>query len=252
MRPIVLMYHDVYEKHTTESGFNTLGAIHYKISKDTFIAHLDAISAYCISSGIEKDSVVFTFDDGGVSFYTIIAPFLEKYGWKGHFFISTKQIGTDGFLNVDQIKELKARGHIIGSHSHHHLVLTEMSLEEVESELKQSANILSAIIGERISTISIPNGYYSNKILDLVVDEGLTTIYTSKPTTKEQTYKHANLIGRYAISFNTTATDVMRIIKQSSLCARMEMKYNILQLVKRVLGPNYSKLKMKVRKYLIK
>lgn len=252
MKPIVLMYHDVYEKHTTESGFDTLGAIHYKISKDTFIAHLDAISAYCISAGVDKNSVVFTFDDGGVSFYTIIAPELEKYGWKGYFFISTKQIGTDGFLNIDQIKELKARGHIIGSHSHHHRVLTEMSLEVVGHELKQSADILSDILGERISAISIPNGCYSKGILDLVVGEGLTTIYTSKPTTKEQTYKYANLIGRYAIAYNTTATDVMCVIKQPSLRARMEMKYNILQLVKRVLGSNYSKLKMKVRKYLIK
>lgn len=252
MKPIVLMYHDVYVTDPVESGFNTPGALHYKISKETFIAHLDAISTYCISASIDKNSVVFTFDDGGVSFYTIIAPLLEEYGWKGYFFISTKQIGTDGFLNVDQIKELKARGHIIGSHSHHHRVLTEMFLEEVESELKQSADILSAILGERISTISIPNGCYSNEILDFVVDEGLTTIYTSKPTTKEKTYKRANLIGRYAIAYNTTATDIMHVIKHPSLRARMELKYHILQLVKRVLGSNYSKLKMKVRKYLIK
>lgn len=252
MRKVVLMYHDVYEANTSESGFDTPGAIHYKISKDIFIAHLDAILAYCISADIDKNSVVFTFDDGGVSFYTIIAPALEKYGWKGYFFISTKQIGTEGFLNVDQIKELKARGHIIGSHSHHHRVLTEMSLEEVGRELKQSADILSAILGERVSTISIPNGCYSKGILDLVVNEGLTTIYTSKPTTKEQAYKCANLIGRYSIAYNTTATDVMHIIKQPSLRARMEMKYNILQLVKLVLGSNYSKLKMKIRKHLIK
>lgn len=252
MNQIVLMYHDVYEEHTQESGFDTPGAIHYKILKDTFIDHLDAISAYCISAGIDKNSVVFTFDDGGVSFYTIIAPALEKYGWKGYFFISTRQIGTEGFLNIDQVKELKARGHIIGSHSHHHRVLTEMSLEEVGNELKQSVDVLSAILGERISTISIPNGCYNKGILDLAIDEGLTTIYTSKPTTKEQTYKRANLIGRYSIAYNTTATDVMHIIKQPSLRARMEVKYNILQLVKRLLGSNYSKLKMKVRKYLIK
>ena len=144
------------------------------------------------------------------------------------------------------------RANNMSSHPHHHRVLTEMSLEEVGRELKQSADILSAILGERVSTISIPNGCYSKGILDLVVNEGLTTIYTSKPTTKEQAYKCANLIGRYSIAYNTTATDVMHIIKQPSLRARMEMKYNILQLVKLVLGSNYSKLKMKIRKHLIK
>lgn len=252
MEAITLMYHDVYEHESMESGFNTLGARHYKISIENFVEHVKAITEYCNTEGHTKEDVVFTFDDGGISFYTIIAPILEEYGWRGVFFISTKFIGAEGFMTSAQIADLHQRGHVIGSHSHHHYILTEMSLEEVGSELKQSADILSAILGERISTISIPNGCYSDEILDFVVDEGLTTIYTSEPTTKKKTYKRANLIGRYAIAYNTTATDVIRVIKQPSLRARMELKYNILQLVKRVLGSNYSKLKMKVRKYLIK
>lgn len=252
MRPIVLMYHDVYEVSSAESGFDTPGAKHYKIDKTTFVEHVKAITQYCEANGLSKEDIIFTFDDGGVSFYTIIAPILEEYGWLGVFFISTQYVGTEGFMTSSQIEDLHQRGHIIGSHSHHHRVLTEFSLEEVKMEIGQSVSILSEMLGERISTISIPNGCYSNEILDLVVDEGLTTIYTSKPTTKEQTYKRANLIGRYAISYNTTATDVMYIIKQPSLRARMEMKYNILQLLKRVLGSNYSKLKIWIRTHLIK
>lgn len=252
MRPIVLMYHDVYEVSSAESGFDTPGARHYKIDKTTFVEHVKAITQYCEANGLRKENIVFTFDDGGVSFYTIIAPILEEYGWRGVFFISTQYVGIEGFMTSSQIADLHQRGHIIGSHSHHHRVLTEFSLEEVKMEIGQSVSILSEMLGERISTISIPNGCYSNEILDLVVDEGLTTIYTSKPTTKEQTYKRANLIGRYAISYNTTATDVMHIIKQPSLRARMEMKYNILQLLKRVLGSNYSKLKIWIRTHLIK
>ena len=252
MRPIVLMYHDVYEVSSAESGFDTPGAKHYKIDKTTFVEHVKAITQYCEANGLRKENILFTFDDGGLSFYTIIAPILEEYGWRGVFFISTQYLGTEGFMTSSQIADLHQRGHIIGSHSHHHRVLTEFSLEEVKMEIGQSVSILSEMLGERISTISIPNGCYSNEILDLVVDEGVTTIYTSKPTTKEQTYKRANLIGRYAISYNTTATDVMHIIKQPSLRARMEMKYNILQLLKRVLGSNYSKLKIWIRTHLIK
>lgn len=153
MSKITLMYHDVYVKDIKESGFNTHGAIHYKISKKTFEEHLRAISHFCELKQINKNDIVFTFDDGGVSFFTIIAPILEKYGWKGYFFISTNYIGTDGFLTIDQIKDLSRRGHIIGSHSHQHKVLTEFSLNDVENELCTSVKILSDILGKPIDSI---------------------------------------------------------------------------------------------------
>lgn len=252
MRPIVLMYHDVYEVNSAESGFDTPGARHYKIDKTTFVEHVRTISQYCEANGLSKDDIIFTFDDGGVSFYTIIAPILEEYDWRGVFFISTKYIGTEGFMTSSQIADLHRRGHIIGSHSHHHRVLTEFSLEEVKMEIGQSVSLLSEIIGEHITTISIPNGCYSKAILDIALKDGLKTIYTSKPTTKKESYKDASVIGRYSIAYNTTATDVVHIIKLPSLRARMEFKYNILQLVKRTLGSNYSKLKIWIRTHLIK
>lgn len=252
MRPIVLMYHDVYEVNSAESGFDTPGARHYKIDKTTFVEHVKAITQYCEAKGLSKEDIIFTFDDGGLSFYTIIAPILEEYGWRGVFFISTKYIGTEGFMTSSQIANLHQRGHIIGSHSHHHRVLTEFSLEEVKMEIGQSVSILSEIISEHITTISIPNGCYSIAILDITLKEGLKTIYTSKPTTKEELYKGGVMIGRYSITYNTTAIDVVHIIKQPSLRARMELKYNILQLVKRMLGSNYSKLKIWIRTHMIK
>lgn len=260
MRPIVLMYHDVYEVNSAESGFDTPGARHYKISKDTFLEHVKAIAQYCEANGLSKEEIIFTFDDGGLSFYTIIAPILEEYGWRGIFFISTKYIGTEGFMTSSQIVDLHQRGHIIGSHSHHHHILTEKSTIEVNNELKKSAEILSNIIGERIDTISIPNGCYSKRILDIAINEGLTTIYTSRPTTKVEKVKRdgsaknveATLIGRYAIAYNTSAEDVMQIITQPALRRKMELKYNALQLVKGVLGSNYSKIKMWIRKHLVK
>ena len=40
---------------------------------------------------------------------------LEARGWRGHCFVSTDAIGTRGFLTAAQIRELDARGHIIGT-----------------------------------------------------------------------------------------------------------------------------------------
>ncbi|MBR3938381.1 MAG: polysaccharide deacetylase family protein [Bacteroidales bacterium] len=252
MKHIALMYHDVYVDDTKESGFETPGAVHYKISKDVFLSHVKAISDFCYEKNISKEFVDFTFDDGGVSFYTVIAPVLEEYGWYGKFFISTKYIGTKGFLSEDQIRELRKRGHIIGSHSHQHRVLTEMPIEEVSNEIKKSISILSNVLNERIDIISIPNGSYSSKILKLLKGNGLKKIYTSNPSTKISRIGDADLIGRYAISYNTTSDFVLNILSSPFLRFRFECKYRVLGFVKLIMGSYYSKIKTIIRKYLVK
>ena len=78
MNQIVLMYHCVYANDSKESGFQSFGANVYKLSSIQFEKQVKAIrEAYPIDC-----PVVFTFDDGGVSFYSVIAPILEKYHFK--------------------------------------------------------------------------------------------------------------------------------------------------------------------------
>lgn len=86
-KQIVLMFHDVYDTSPGESGFTSPAADFYKIDSTTFERYVEATQE-------SKQNFVFTFDDGGVSFYTIAAPILEKYGLKGKFYISTAYIGT--------------------------------------------------------------------------------------------------------------------------------------------------------------
>ena len=94
MNKIALMYHDVYKQSGTESGFQNESAFQYKISEEEFESHVKEISKYCVNNNVD---VLFTFDDGGISFLTIIAPILEKYNQKGIFFISTQYIDTPLF-----------------------------------------------------------------------------------------------------------------------------------------------------------
>lgn len=252
MSKIVLMYHDVYEKNPIESGFNSPGANHYKISKDVFTEHVKIISQYCESKSIDKENIVFTFDDGGVSFNTIIAPILEEYGWRGIFFISTKLVGSNEFLSQKQIVDLCKRGHIIGAHSHSHKVLTDISLEDVKYELSTNKDYLEAIIGKPVETISIPNGSYSDDILKIAIDTGFQSIYTSKPSTQIETFQGKDLIGRYAIMHNTQADDVIKIISSRTLRNWMRFRYEILKSTRQVLGKYYYKIRTAILRYSVK
>ena len=122
---IFLMYHDVYIHDYNESGFLKDSTKQYKISVQEFEQQVKAVAEYCRDHDDIK--VDFTFDDGGKSFATVVAPVLEKYGLRGIFFISAKYIETETFISFDQIVELKRRGHIIGSHRNSHPNLAKLA-----------------------------------------------------------------------------------------------------------------------------
>ena len=131
-RSSVLMYHDVVDGQGPDvSGFPGPAAATYKVEADLFERHLEAIERRV---GAPSAPVLFpepaatsanggwllTFDDGGVSAVTRIADRLEERQLRGVFFITTDRVGTPGFLSVAQVRDLGARGHVIGSHSRSH------------------------------------------------------------------------------------------------------------------------------------
>ena len=86
------MYHDVVdEAGEDDSGFPTPDAARYKLEAGAFGQHLDVIASAGgdprlitdLGSGSSLPLLV-TFDDGGVSAHTHIAPQLELRGWRGH------------------------------------------------------------------------------------------------------------------------------------------------------------------------
>ena len=120
-----LLLHDVTDSPGT-SGFMQPTAFRYKHSTSLFNRYLDVVeqshATVSTLSGADKHksagkcTVSFTFDDGGAS-APIAADLLESRNWRGLFFVTTNLIGTRGFLTPSQIRDLDARGHVIGSHS---------------------------------------------------------------------------------------------------------------------------------------
>lgn len=243
----VLMYHDLYHCNKSESGFQNGTALKYKVSAETFEAQVHAIAEYIKTAHLQSDFVDFTFDDGGESFLTIAAPILEKYGFKGKFYISTSYLGCKGFLNAEQVNALHQRGHYVGSHSHTHPermnVLTD---EQINQEWTVSQSILKKIIGFPPKLASIPNGYSSRRVLDGMLKSGIEMIDTSANTTKIKYYKSAELRGRYAITEDTTIDNLMRLISSPSYRFIKRVRYDCLELAKVILGSSYLTVRKRI------
>lgn len=246
MEQITLMYHCVYEKNTSESGFQNETALKYKVQVASFENQVSAISNYLVKKGLSMDTVVFTFDDGGISFLTLAAPILEKYGFRGIFFISTSYIGTKGFLSSDQVRELAKRGHIIGSHSHTHpQMMNRQSKEELDYEWEESQRVLGEILGKSypLDHASIPNGFSSPEVIQSMQEVGIKNIYTSAPTTKIIRDGDDEIIGRYAITDDRSTESVLSIVTSPTTRRKIALRNSVLGAAKTLLGPAYLKIR---------
>ena len=242
---ITLMYHDVFATSPSESGFQNESAFRYKIDIVSFERQIEIVKHVIEVKKWTKNDVVFSFDDGGVSAYTIVAPLLEKHGFKGVFFISTKYIGTPGFLSVEHIKDLKSRGHIIGSHSHTHPAnITEKNID-LQQEWLESKRILENICGE-IETCSIPNGYQSKNVFDIISKSGYQSVYTSCPNTETQIHKRIKVLGRFGIHNDTTDLNLSKVLTSKLYRAKLGIRWRVLSIAKSLLGDKYHSIKLKL------
>lgn len=240
MSKIVLMYHDIYRDSVNESGFQNNSAFQYKVQLDEFENHVIAISEYCKKhTDVE---VEFTFDDGGVSFFTNIAPILEKYGLYGTFFISTNYLDTPLFLTTKQLRILAEHGHRIGSHSHTHPILTELAERAITAEWNISVSELKKYVIDGM-TASIPHGVGNKTVIKKAAEAGVKVLYTSVPTTRIKTFSDMLIVGRYVVYQGMKTTDVLAIVANKNRRRMIYARWRLLQISKNILGNQYSQMK---------
>ncbi|MDN5205377.1 polysaccharide deacetylase family protein [Fulvivirgaceae bacterium BMA10] len=263
MKITSLLYHDVVtEGNFEESGFMGNGPNSYKLDETSFCDHLSKAAGNLKGQGeffktflrngqVESHDIqLITFDDGGVSFITRIAPLLEKELIQGVFFISTKFIGQKGFLNGDQIRSLAERGHIIGSHSHSHPErISALTYQQVLNEWKESKVILEEILGEEVNTASIPGGFFSNEVARSAQEAGYKVLFTSEPTNTCYYIGDCMITGRYSIKRGDSGNKAEQIVKGSAIFRiKQFLFWNLKKVVKKVLGDSYLSLRKKLIK----
>ncbi|HLJ92002.1 MAG TPA: polysaccharide deacetylase family protein [Gemmataceae bacterium] len=209
--PIALLYHDVIARDQSDaSGFPGGGAARYKLTPAEFRQHVNALQhAVCTPPVLAPDLLghagkepgwLLTFDDGGISAIDPIADLLEENGWKGHFFITVNYIDSPTFVSVEHIRALHRRGHVIGSHSCSHPErMSACGNAELLNEWQRSREVLSDIVGEPVTTASVPGGYYSLAVAQAAGQAGFRVLFNSEPTTRPQSVDGCLVLGRYTI-----------------------------------------------------
>ena len=251
---INLLYHDVTSPGADDaSGFAGAEAARYKLTPKEFAAHLDKIAgsvtgpAQTTADPASLQAWTITFDDGGVSAITVIADELERRHWRGWFFVATDFIGQPGFCTREQLRELYRRGHVIGSHSCSHPErISGCSWSQLQDEWSRSCAVLAEIIGARITSGSVPGGFYSADVARAAAEAGIKLLFNSEPTTGEFTVDGCRILGRYNIYRGMSAADATALLTSPLRRWRQSAFWNAKKAAKTVAGPLYKALRRRL------
>lgn len=78
---------------------------------------------------------------------TLVEKYLDEDEWFERY-----------YMNEDEIRDLHAKGQSVGSHSHLHNLLADMSYDEQYEQISTSQKILSDVLGEKVDTFCYPYG----------------------------------------------------------------------------------------------
>lgn len=111
--------------------------------------------------------VILSFDDSHESHFTLAKPIMERYGFKGVFFIMTVCIGKKNYMTAQQIKALSGNGHAIGCHTYDHPFVTTLKGDQWQKQVDQPKQTLERITGQPVEYFAYPNGVWN----DLAIGE---------------------------------------------------------------------------------
>ncbi len=179
-RKMILAYHSVGAHPIKEIGAKLYAVPLYRFREQMeYAANKETGPLPSTSLGAGGDSPIITFDDGDITNYLNAYPILKELDLKAYFFIIGTWVGTPGYMSWKEIEELKNNSMTIGSHGMTHRILTELSDEELNYELRESKKVLESHLKTQVDYFSIPRGLCNEKIIDKARDVGYKTILTS-------------------------------------------------------------------------
>ncbi len=121
----------------------------------------------------DKRKILFTVDDGLLSFYNNAWPILKQKKIPFILFVNTREVGSYNYMNWDQIIELYKNENVeIGNHSHSHEYLVDEDPETIKNDILKSIEIFKKKLGKNSDFFSYPFGEYSLEFKKIIKELG--------------------------------------------------------------------------------
>jgi peptidoglycan/xylan/chitin deacetylase (PgdA/CDA1 family) len=181
-----------------------------------------------------EPSVCITFDDGCETDLIAAAPVLREFGFNATFYLTTGFLGTPGYLNAGQVRDLDAQGFEIGCHSMTHPYLSDLAEPELKREIVDAKLQIEQIVGHPIEHFSCPGGRYDQRTLQIAREAGFATVANSQYYANSPTTSHYEL-GRVGLLRDVTLDQFIANCHGRGLWKK-RLPYQVRRSAQRMLG----------------
>jgi peptidoglycan/xylan/chitin deacetylase (PgdA/CDA1 family) len=234
------MYHEVVGRQQEVGDF-------WSVTAETFARQLDWIRAQgyrvvTMEEAVQRPhplQVAVTFDDGYIGQYCQAFRILAERGMRATFFVTTDWVGTPGFVTWDGLREMKAAGMSIQSHTVTHRFLSTLDRDEVLQELVRSKEEIDDRLGQRTTSLSLPGGDCSRGSIEALARRaGYRFLASSEPGTNAPRYRQDPAwIARLTVRRGQPDGWFERQVRQDpSLLWRARARYRALDLARTFIG----------------
>lgn len=186
-RIVFLMYHEL-ELPGRKLCQSEPGYVRYILPLETFRSQMEwmktsGLHGLSVSEALRYPSepgVCITFDDGCETDLIAAAPVLQEFGFHATFYLTAGFLGTPGYLNRDQVRQLDSQSFEIGCHSMTHPYLSDLPDPELKREIVDAKLRIEQIVGHPIEHFSCPGGRYNARTLAMARRAGLQTVANSE------------------------------------------------------------------------
>ena len=177
-------------------------------------------------TALPEKPVMITYDDTDEEQFSIAKPEMDKYGFKGVYFIMTISIGRPKYMTKEQIKQLSDEGHIIGSHTwdHHRVdrLKNENTIEyrgkkivvnEWDFQLTNTKKQLEELTGKPVEYFAYPFGLWNREAIPEIDKRGYKMSFIL--STARDSTQPLHTVRRMIVSPTWSAQGMIRVMKST-------------------------------------
>lgn len=128
-------------------------------------------------TALPSKPIMLSFDDSHEEHFSIAAKEMEKYGFRGVFFVMTIAIDKPNYLSRQEINTLASNGHVIACHTYDHPLMTRLKGDDWDREIDKPRKLLEDITGKPVNYFAYPYGAWNEQTVEEVKKSGIKAAF---------------------------------------------------------------------------
>ncbi|MEO8568041.1 MAG: polysaccharide deacetylase family protein [Ginsengibacter sp.] len=157
----------------------------------------DQLYDYLVHGGtLPSKPVMLTFDDTDEEQFSIGENEMQKYGFKGVYFIMTISINRPRYMSKEQLRELADKGNVVEAHTWDHHMVTKYKGADWDTQLVKPTKQIETITGRPVRYFAYPFGLWNQAAIPELKSRGykMAFILSTKRDSTEPLYTIRRMI----------------------------------------------------------